>query len=309
VLRRSGHLVVAKRRCTTLLSLETSNVTHACCVVDLSSGTNTVICAITWSMFCSLRGQLAMHLSCSIVRRGNLSHSPSAYQRYKCGVRLQPTLPGVGEGGPPVRFRTAPKSGWHHEWRRPARLGFVTARTVLAWPARGVAAELNTAYTPARLVRVEYPCHSLSLPCQLLLGRPRAPHSGGGGAEVARRCRAPAGPVRRKAAAGASGSQGPLYAAVSRRASGGVLSGRPRRRRPCRRPRRSRLRAPARRRRRPPCAASACGIACALGRSARPRRSSAGRRVRPASSSCAAPRRLSAQEGRRTTCETAAFIW
>jgi hypothetical protein len=89
-----------------------------------------------------------MHMSCSIVDRGNLSHSPSAYQRYECGVRLQPTLPGIGEGGPPVRFRTAPKSGWRHEWRQPARLGFVTARTVLAWPARGVAAELNTAYTP-----------------------------------------------------------------------------------------------------------------------------------------------------------------
>ena len=29
-----------------------------------------------------------------------------------------------------MRFRTAHKSGWRHEWRQPDRLGFVTARTV-----------------------------------------------------------------------------------------------------------------------------------------------------------------------------------
>ena len=124
------------------------NDTLARWTVGLSYGTNTVMCATTLSMFCSLRGQLAMHKSCSIVGRGNLSHSPSAYQRYKCSVRLQPASPRVGEGGPSVRFRTAHKSGWRHEWRQPDRLGFVTARTVAPWPTRDVGAELNTAYTP-----------------------------------------------------------------------------------------------------------------------------------------------------------------
>ena len=51
-----------------------------------------------------------------------------------------------------MRFRTAHKSGWRHEWRQPDRLGFVTARTVGGWPpglhVRDVGAELNTAYTP-----------------------------------------------------------------------------------------------------------------------------------------------------------------
>ena len=138
------------------------NDTLARWTVGLSYGTNTVMCATTLSMFCSLRGQLAMHKSCSIVGRGNLSHSPSAYQRYKCSVRLQPASPRVGEGGPSVRFRTAHKSGWRHEWRQPDRLGFVTARTVAPWPTRDVGAELNTAYTPARLARGAYPCQPLS---------------------------------------------------------------------------------------------------------------------------------------------------
>ena len=62
-----------------------------------------------------------------------------------------------------MRFRTAHKSGWRHEWRQPDRLGFVTARTVAPWPTRDVGAELNTAYTPARLARGAYPCQPLSV--------------------------------------------------------------------------------------------------------------------------------------------------